>query len=173
MSDEPEVVHQAERFAVHRVSVPRSDGGTQARSYVVHPGAVVILPVLDDRRVVMIRNTRFTVKDTLLELPAGTLEVGEDPARCAERELLEETGYRAARISPMLSFYSAPGVSDERMYGFLAEGLTEAEQALDPTEQIEVTPMTLDDLDTAMRAGHIENGSALAMLLYYQRFVRR
>lgn len=172
MSDEPDVVYVGERFSVHRVAVPRRDGGTQPRSYLVHPGAVVVLPILKDGRVVMIRNTRFTVQDTLLELPAGTLEAGEDPILCAGRELLEETGYRAAHISPLMTFYSAPGVTDERMHGYVAEGLSEAEQSLDATEQIEVVTMSFDELDAAMRAGDIVNGSTLAMLLYYRRFRR-
>src|ERR1700729_2903777 len=82
------------------------------REICVHPGAVVILPFLADK-VLLIRNYRYAAQGTLIELPAGTLEKGEDPMNCAGRELLEETGYLATRISPLLTFYTSPGILGE------------------------------------------------------------
>ena len=97
MSQEPEVLLQAGRFRVVRMSRRLTDGTLHSREVVQHPGAVVILPLLADGRVCLIRNYRMTVGETLLELPAGTLDAGEDPAETARRELTEETGYRAGR----------------------------------------------------------------------------
>ena len=86
------------KFDVELRDVPTRDGQTARREVVVHPGAVVVLPLLDGDRVVLIRNHRFSIDETLWELCAGTLEPGEEPAATAARELVEETGYDAARI---------------------------------------------------------------------------
>src|SRR5579862_3427694 len=86
------------------------------REVVAHPGAVVILGLLPDDQVLLIRNFRYAVGQTLMELPAGTLEKGEDPMNCAGRELLEETGYMAGRLSPIASFFSSPGILNEKLY---------------------------------------------------------
>jgi ADP-ribose pyrophosphatase len=142
----------------------------EAREVIVHPGSVVILPLLDDGRIVMIQNTRFTVERTLWELPAGTRDPNEPVRDCAARELEEETGYRAAELAPLLEFYPAPGVSNERMHAFVATGLTPSQQALDATEQIEVFPLTREEVMRMMRAGEIEDAKSLAVLLHYQVF---
>src|SRR5688572_30713096 len=98
MSTEPIILLQGSRFRVERVFQPTADGGVREREVVRHPGAVTILPLLDDGRICLIRNYRASVEKTLIELPAGTLDSGEEPGVCASRELIEETGYRAAKI---------------------------------------------------------------------------
>jgi ADP-ribose pyrophosphatase len=107
----------------------------------VHPGAVVVLPLLDADTIVMIRNFRPSVGATLLELPAGTLEADEPAEACAGRELIEETGYRAGRIEPLVDFYTSPGVLSERMFAFVARELSHVGQQLDEGEEIEVWPV--------------------------------
>lgn len=102
------------------------------------PGAAVVLPVLPDGSIVFIRQYRFAVGDTIYELPAGTLEEGEDPAVCAARELTEETGYTARSIVRLGGCYTAPGTSDEYIHCFLATGLAAGAQALDQHEEIDV-----------------------------------
>lgn len=159
------------RISVDRVTVD-TPSGPVAREVVVHPGAVVVLPVLLDGRVVLIRNRRVAVGETLLELPAGTLNAGEDPAACALRELAEETGYRAERLEPLLRFYPSPGVLDEVMHGFLATGLRAGAQDLDAGEEIAVAPMTPEALDDALRSGAIRDGKTLALLLWWERYRR-
>ncbi len=159
------------RISVDRVTVA-TPSGPVARDVVVHPGAVVILPVLDDGRVVLIRNRRVAVGETLLELPAGTLTPGEAPERCARRELAEETGYRASAMAPLLSFYPSPGVLDEVMHGFVATGLTAGAQDLDPGEEIAVEPMDRGALDDALARGAIKDGKTLTLLLWWERFGR-
>lgn len=159
-------VHVEERRLVRR------DGRVELREMVVHPGAVVLLPLLDDERVVLIENHRFTVDKTLLELPAGTLEPGEDPAACAARELEEETGYRAATLEPLLAFYPSPGLGDERMHVFVARGLTKTAQKLDQTEQIEVCVYPLSEALSHIRRRRIEDAKTIAALLYFATFAR-
>src|SRR6185436_10463288 len=97
------------KFDFERLTMKTGDGRTLVRQTVRHPGAVVVLPILEtgaERTVVMIRNWRISIEQWLYELPAGTLEAGEDPAVCAARELEEETGYGAATITPMGRFYT-------------------------------------------------------------------
>lgn len=139
---------------------------------VIHPGAAVILPILDDGRIVLIANYRLAVDHELLELPAGTLDPGEDPADCAARELAEETGYRAGRIVPLLNFYSTPGVMTEMMYTFLATGLTPGDTAHDATEQIRLATIEYSEALAAIHAGRIVDGKTITTLLYYDRFIR-
>jgi len=134
---------------------------------VEHPGAAVILPVLDDGRVILIRNVRRTVGKTLWELPAGTLEPGEPAVSCAERELEEETGYRARTMTPLTEFFASPGVLDERMHGFLATDLVETAQDLDEGEQIEVFPLPTWQVRDMLKEGHIEDGKTIALLLFW------
>ena len=168
MAKEREIVLKGARFDVERRMLPRRDGGLEAREVIVHPGSVVILPILDDGRIVMIRNKRFTVERALWELPAGTRDPNEPPLTCAARELEEETGYRAAQLTRLLDFYPAPGVSNERMHAFVASGLTPSQQDLDDTEQIEVFPLAPAEVLRMVRAGEIEDAKSLTVLLYHR-----
>jgi ADP-ribose pyrophosphatase len=167
MAGDSEVLVAGKRFRVERREVAKRDGGSEKREMIVHPGCVVLLPVLDDGQIVLIRNQRFTVGRTLWELPAGTLDPGESPEHCAARELEEETGYRATRLTPLLEFYTAPGVSDERAYVFVADGLVPAQQHLDDTEQIEVHKKTADQVMGMLRAREIEDAKSIASLLFW------
>jgi ADP-ribose pyrophosphatase len=147
-------------------------GRVRQREVVLHPGAVIILPVLDDGRIVLIRNHRHTVHETLLELPAGTLErdanaVPEDPLACATRELTEETGYRAAKIEPFGWFYTSPGILTEKMYAFIATGLTPGAQELEDNEQIEVAIMSPDQVRNSIQENRIIDAKSIATLLKY------
>ena len=115
---------------------------------------------------------RFLLNDRTPEVIYAflNLEPGEDPQPCAERELIEETGYRAAQVSRLLSFYSCPGFCTEMLHAFVAEQLSEAEQNLDETEHIEPKVMTLDEAYAMVRDNRIEDGKTVATLLYYRFF---
>jgi ADP-ribose pyrophosphatase len=158
------------KFDVERRRVSTRDGGAVEREVVVHPGAVVVLPLLDDGRIVMIRNHRFTVGETLWELCAGTLEPDEEPAVTAARELIEETGYEAARIRPLTTFYTSPGICTERMYAFVATGLTPVGQRLEATEEISVEPLSRDAIMERIRSGEIRDGKTITTLLFHEAF---
>jgi len=167
MSKQPDIVFTAKRFHIERRLLTRNDGGTESREVVVHPGAVVLLPLLDDGRVVLIKNERFSIGRVLWELPAGTLEANEPLELCAARELEEETGYRAESITPLFNFYPSPGISDERMYVFVARGLVPTRQKLDPVERIEPVPTTVDEVLRMIKMGEIQDAKTIASVLFW------
>lgn len=162
-----EVVYHGSRVSMALRKVRLANGKEIQREVVLHPGAVIILPVLSDGRIVLINNVRHTVGESLLELPAGTLEKGEDPAHCARRELEEETGYRAAQIRPLGWFYTSPGILTEKMYAFAAADLTPGPQALEENESISVRPMTVSETVELIKSNQIVDGKTIAVILKY------
>jgi ADP-ribose pyrophosphatase len=167
-----ETVFKSRKFFVERRRFEQG-GRPRAHDIVVHPGAAVVLPLLDDGRVLMIRNMRPSLGHELLELPAGTLDPGESPEVCAARELQEETGHTAGKLRKLLHFYSSPGIMTERLEAFLATELRPGAQALDGGEQIELAPLPFDEALGKIRDGVITDGKSIAALLYYDRFVRQ
>ena len=155
------------RFSVERREFARPDKDPIIRYVVVHPGAVVILPILPDGRIVMLRQRREAVESELWELPAGTREPTEDPIETAARELVEETGYRASNITPITEFFTSPGVMTERMHAFLATDLAFVGQALEDGEQISVETMDPDRLRNMLMDGKILDGKTVAVLSLY------
>lgn len=151
------------RYAIAVHQVPTRDGGVIERACIDHPGAVVIWAQDAAGRVAVIDNQRWTVGERLLELPAGTLHRGEEPAAGALRELAEETGLRAGALEPLGSYYLAPGSSNERMWAFLASALQPGPVALDGDEDLTTRWMTLAELDAAIAAGEVRNANALAV----------
>lgn len=167
-------VFDGQRWSVERVTVHKPDGSTAERDYIVHPGSVVLVPVLDDGRVVLIRNWRHSLRRTLWELPAGTIEpAGEEPLKCAGRELIEETGYEAATIAPLLSFFAAPGLADEHMRAYLCTGLRHVGQSTDDAEHIVVEPVTADEAVAMIGDGRIVDAKTIAVLLWWRTFARQ
>ncbi len=162
-----ELLLKAKKFDVTRREYDIPTLGKVSREMIAHPGAVLIIPVLSPTELVVIRNYRFTVGAELIELPAGTLEAGEDRAVCAGRELEEETGYVAAEIIPLCEFYTSPGFTDELMSVYIARGLTKTQQDLDETEQIRVSSMELEDALRATIDGRIIDGKTIASLHLY------
>jgi ADP-ribose pyrophosphatase len=143
------------------------------RDAVVAADSVVIVPLADRRQIVMIRNERFIAGQSLWELPAGTLEAGEQPAACAARELIEETGYRAGELHALTQFYPSPGLCTEFMHAFVARDLEQVGQNLDENERIEVEIVTWRRALQMMRDGTIRDGKTLAALLFYRTFAGR
>jgi ADP-ribose pyrophosphatase len=164
---EGEAIYSEPRFELRLCQVPLSDGAAESRGLMIHPGAVVLVPILEDGRIVMIHNRRWQVGQILLELPAGTREAGEEPARCARRELREETGYTTDNLRPLPAFFAAPGVSTEVMHPYVATGLTYVGQSLAPDESIEIVPMTQASLKSALIDGQVIDGKTLAVLGRY------
>ena len=168
-----EVLLKASRFQIERVSRVLRDGTVFSREIVRHPGAVVILPILQDGRICLIENFRIAVNRELLELPAGTLEPGEPPIETADRELIEETGYRAGRMVPLCEFFMSPGILDEHMYAFVATDLVAGSPAREKGEEIANHLVSLVELDQLMREGRIQDSKSLSAILYYLRFGAR
>jgi ADP-ribose pyrophosphatase len=161
---------QKVRLEVHHME---NDQGLRHRvEVVVHPGAVVILPIVNATTILMIRNRRHAIGRTLLELPAGTLERDEDPINCAGRELQEETGHLAGRLQSIGSFYSTPGIMTEKMYAYAAYDLQPTRMGLEPSEEIEVEQVAYEDAIEWTRTGQIADAKTIATLLLYDRFFR-
>ena len=169
----PEVVYQSKRYRIERVIQTTPDGREHEREIVRHPGAVVILPILPDGRVVFVKNFRVAVGETLIELPAGTLDHEELLLKTAERELAEETGYRAGRIEHLLTFCMSPGILDEKMHLFLATDLTPGEMALEAGEELEPFLCPWNEALKLARSGEIRDAKSLVGLLYYDKFLRK
>lgn len=172
MSD-AQVLLKTSRFRVERVERQLKDGRVHAREVVRHPGAVVILPMVDDDHVCLIHNFRVSVNQTLIELPAGTLEPPEPPAATAARELTEETGYFADQLKFLHAFYLSPGILDELMHLFVATGLRRGDAAREVGEEIENLVVPLEEAIGMIFDGRIKDAKSIASLLYYDRWRSR
>lgn len=149
------------------------------KEVVAHPGSAVVLPFLSGGQaptrsdsILLIRNLRYSLNKVLVELPAGTFEKGEAPMNCAGRELQEETGYLARKLTPIGSFYPSPGVLTEKMYAFAAYDLVQTVRSPDETEQIELLPTRYIDALEMIKRGEIEDGKTIAALLMYALMFR-
>jgi ADP-ribose pyrophosphatase len=171
-SDDDRVLFRGKRFRVVERTQRDADGESVLKQVILHPGAVVIVPLVDDNRVCLIRNERVAVAKTLIELPAGTLNGDEPPATAAVRELQEETGYRAVRWRELPGFFMSPGILSERMHVFVAEGLTEGAPAREAGENIDNLVVTWNDAMRMVESGEIEDAKSLSALLLWDRLRR-
>lgn len=154
------------RLVVDRVELP--NGAKSTREFVLHPGAVAILPVLPDGRILLVRQYRHAVGKLLWEIPAGKLDVdGESPRECAARELREETGYVASDWKEILTFYTSPGFTDERIVLFFASGLTRASDPF-PGEIESQAEFTLKEAVRMVSRGEIEDAKTILALAWFQ-----
>ncbi len=141
------------------------NGKTSKRELIAHPGGVGVIAITDDNRVLMVEQYRIACRKMLLEIPAGKLEYGEDPQACGERELEEETGYRADEITFLGEYYPTPGYDEEKISVYMARGLHKTHQHLDPGEFLNVKSYTLDELfDMVMRNEILDAKTAIAIL---------
>lgn len=151
-------------------------GGTLGQLEMIrHPGASAVVPIMDDRsaadpRVLLIRQFRHAADDFIWEIPAGRLDPGEAPERCANRELEEETGMRAERLEHLTTVYTTPGFTDERIHLYLATGLSEGTHAREADEFVEVHPTRWSEVWQMIRRREIIDGKTLIALLYAASF---
>ena len=171
---EPERVIKSERvyegtiICVRRddVVVSKLDRGIPAfREVVEHSDAVVIVPMDKDGNILLVRQFRHAIGETLLEAPAGGVEKQEAPIEAAQRELREETGYRADRLIPLGNFWVAPGWTDEHMYAFMASGLAPDRADMDEDENIQVVPIPWQNVLELIQCGEIRDAKTIAALL--------
>jgi len=149
------------------------DGRESKREIVVHRGAVCIVAITEERDLLMVRQFRLAAGRALLEVPAGTLEEGEEPHDCALRELEEETGYTAGNLEPLFSAYLAPGYSTELMHAFLATGLFKRESPamMDADENIAVDRIPMTEIDRLIADGELQDSKSIAGILTALRLV--
>lgn len=137
------------------------------RVLIEHTGISVILPVLDSDRIILVNQYRYGAQEKLWEVPAGTIDVGEKPLACAQRELEEEIGYQARKWTTLTSCYSSPHYSSEMIHAFVAEDLVRTESNLDDDEVIEVGVFSRAEVKAMINSGEIIDGKTLVTLLSY------
>ncbi|MCM3566716.1 NUDIX hydrolase [Neobacillus mesonae] len=172
---EEKTLHSEEIFSgkvinlqLHDVELPNGKKGK--REIVRHPGAVAILALTSDKKIVMVEQFRKALEKTIVEIPAGKLEKGEEPAGCARRELEEETGYVCDTLDLLTSFYTSPGFSDEIVHVFLAKGLTKKEDsaALDEDEFVNLEELTLEEALQYIKEQKIYDAKTIYAVQYLQ-----
>lgn len=136
------------------------------KDIILHPGAALIVPFLSADKVIILKQYRSTINKYLYEFPAGTLEPGEQPAACARREIMEEAGYRAGKLSKVGMIYPVPGYSDEIIYIYKAEKLSVQKETGDADEVLEPVVMTRAQINKAFKAGKIVDGKTIAGLAF-------
>jgi len=166
-----EIVFQGRLLTVRVDTVITPMGREATREVVAHPGAVAMVPLLDDNRVLMVRQWRHAAGGALLEIPAGALAPGEDPAACAARELMEEVGYRPRKLTSLTEMFVAPGYTSEKITVYLAEELTPERLAHDVDENIEVVTLSWDEVDDLLLRGELADAKTLVGLLLARRLM--
>ena len=136
-----------------RVRLP--NGHVSTLETVVHGPSTAVVPILPDGNILLLRQFRYAARGTILEIPAGVVNPGEDPETCARRELEEETGYTAGGMEPLGGFMLAPGYCDEVIHLFVARDLSPGIQALEPSEVIHLAPYSVEDIEERIRTGEI------------------
>jgi ADP-ribose pyrophosphatase len=167
-----ETLYHGTVFDVRRDHLIEPAGLEVTRDVVVHPGSVVVLPIFDDGRILLIRQYRHSARQYLWELVAGRIDHGEKPLAAARRELSEETGYSARRFKKLLHLFPTPGFVQEAMHIFAAEGLRAGQAHPESDEFIEPRILTLREAETWIRNGTICDGKSVAGILYYSKIRR-
>ena len=165
------VVYAGDFFKVYKDAVRLPDGSESTREFIRHPGAVLIVPLLDGGRVLLERQFRYPPGLEMVEVPAGKREAGEDPLETAKRELLEETGYVAADWKRIGMIRNAIGYSDEIIEMFVAKGLEKREAKLDAGEFLEVFDVKLEEAFEMIRDGRITDAKSVSALLWVKAFL--
>ncbi|KLV27748.1 ADP-ribose pyrophosphatase [Niallia circulans] len=153
---------------VDEVELP--NGKTSTRELVKHPGAVAVIAITDDNKLVMVEQYRKPLEKVIVEIPAGKLEKGEEPALCARRELEEETGYECESLELVSSFYTSPGFADEIIHIYVAKGLKQKENAagLDEDEFVNVLEISLDEALEFIKEKRIFDAKTIFGVQYLQ-----
>ncbi|MDD9940663.1 MAG: NUDIX hydrolase [Myxococcales bacterium] len=154
-------------FGEERVQLP--DGREMTLAILKHPGAAAVVPFLNEREIVLLRQYRHAAGETLWEVPAGKLDDGEDPRLCAARELTEETGYVAGKVERVGSIYTTPGFTDEVIHLFVAYDLREGSSALEADEVIETSSMPLSEALELIDRGEIRDAKTICALFQAAR----
>lgn len=166
LSSEP--IFEGSFITISKDQVQLPNGNQGQRVVIRHPGAACVLAVTPEDKVVLVRQWRYSADQAILELPAGKLDAGEDPAVCALRELAEETEYTAGSVTLLHSFYTAVGFCDEKMYLYQAHGVRlGSELSNDEDEITETVLLSREEVKAALKNDEIKDGKTLAGLQYW------
>jgi ADP-ribose pyrophosphatase len=165
-----EEIFSGKVISLHLQEVELPNGKQSKREIIKHPGAVAIIAVTEDNKIVMVEQYRKALERTIIEIPAGKLEKGEKPAVCARRELEEETGYVCESLKLLTSFYTSPGFADEIVHVYLARGLTKKENsaALDEDEFVILEELTLEEAVQYVNEQKIYDAKTIYAVQYLQ-----
>jgi ADP-ribose pyrophosphatase len=165
------IVFKGKVFSVRRDEVTEPSGVRATRDMIAHSGSVVVMPVLDNGKIVLIRQYRYAARQYLWELVAGRIDPGENVKQAAVRELIEETGLRAKTMRQFLEFWPSPGFLEEKMFVLMAEGVTQGEAEPEEDERIEAKAFSRAELKTMLQKGVLRDAKTISSLLYYFQFV--
>ena len=168
-----EEIFKGKVMHVVRDVIELPNGGTATREVALHNGAVCVIPLKDDGRVILERQYRYAVGRVMVEIPAGKLEPGEDPRECAARELEEETGFVAGELVDIGEYFGSPAILGEHITMYLARDLRKGEIHRDPDEFLEVFEMPLDELVDRVMAGEIPDAKTQLCALKAAEFLKR
>ncbi|MBZ5497592.1 MAG: NUDIX hydrolase [Acidobacteriia bacterium] len=164
-----EVLYQGKVVDLEVDTIRLPSGRSAIREVVKHPGGVVAVPLLDDGKLLLIRQFRYPLQKYIFEFPAGKLDSGQTPLDTMKRELEEETGYQAADMRYEFSFHTSPGFCNEIIHLFLASGLTRVAQRLEEGEHISVESYTQDECLQMIQRGEIADAKTILGILWYRR----
>jgi ADP-ribose pyrophosphatase len=165
------LAYDGDMLRLHRDIVRCPDGHVAYREFVRHPGAVVVIPMLDEDHVLLERQFRYPLRRIFIEFPAGKIDPGETLLDCAQRELLEETGYRALDWTHAGAFHNAIGYSDERIDIFLARSLQQDTTRRDPGEVLELFSVRWRELGQWVRDGRITDGKTIVGIFWMEHLL--
>lgn len=160
-------------FTVAEDTIQFPNGSTTKWDVLLHDGAAAVVPVTEDGKIILVEQYRCVADQMILEIPAGKLDGGEDPALCAARELEEETGYKASEIEPLGSIYSAVGFSDEEVKVFVARGLAEGRMNLDEDEYVNVKKYPLDTVVNMIMSGQIKDSKTISAIFMFKELTQK
>lgn len=161
------VIYEGRAVKLRVDTIQKENEHETTREIVEHANAIVVVPVDSDGNILMVRQFRYAVGKDLLELPAGGIELGEDPAVAVAREMREETGFLPRDIKPLGGFYAAPGYDTEYLYLFLASDLVPSPLVAEDTDEIKVFPVSKDKIPDMITFGDIQDSKSIAGLLRY------
>ncbi len=168
-----DLIHQGRVFKVLQETITLPNGKRMKLDMIRHPGAAAMVPLTRNHSVIMLQQYRYAAGGTIWEIPAGTLDPGESPLVCAQRELIEETGYQASSWQPLGEITPVPGYSDERIHIFLAEDLAPASQNLDVDEVLEVHEVAFPAALEMIYTGVIQDAKSICGLLMANVWLQR
>ena len=166
------VVFKGELLDVRKDEVTLPNGKIALREWIKHPGAICCVPILPDKKIGLIRQYRYALKKHMIEIPAGKLGLGENPENCAKRELEEEIGFKANKISFLTNIHPAIGFADEVMWLYLAENLIKTNTELDDDEFLELIPTKLDDALSMVWDGKITDMKTIIGLVWADKLLK-